>query len=124
MGDKVRKIYLCSMCKKNHTVIFDSDLAKTQTKFPFEYFHLHRFETEEVDEKGADILSTLFIDANLNIRGAESYKLVRSDIVSKDDTHQIVNQLMEEIQRVNAQYEQLLQENVQLKEKIALLEKK
>ena len=67
---------------------------------------------------GIDILTTLYIDANLAIRGVEGVRLTSSDVISKDDSSEIVTKLTNYIL-------QLQEENNELERKYnALLKKK
>jgi hypothetical protein len=93
--------YVCDVCKKQHKVELPKDLASSHTHFPFSYFHLHG------DAK--DILSTLYLDANLKVRGVEVTKLDTGldDIFSKGQMMSIVRNLMDEIERWRKDYDEL-----------------
>jgi hypothetical protein len=95
--NQVRKIFQCSVCKKQHEIFFDKDLAKNRDRYPFEHVYLHKIDTTNINEQAADVLTTLYLDADLNIRGAEAVKLISSDIFSKDDTSAIINKLTNHI---------------------------
>jgi hypothetical protein len=93
--------YMCDICKTQHKVQLPADLASKHTHFPFSYFHLHG------DAK--DVLATLYLDANLKVRGVEATKLDTGldDIFSKGQMMSIVQNLMDEIERWRISYEEL-----------------
>ncbi len=93
--------YVCDVCKSQHKVELPADLASKHTHFPFSYFHLHG------DAK--DVLSTLYLDANLKVRGVETTKLDTGldDIFSKGQMMSIVRNLMDELERWRKDYEVL-----------------
>ncbi len=102
MAETLLKNYYCSICKKHHDIVLSKDLAKNRESYPFAHMFLHKLEgnSNSIDDAGVDILTTLYIDANLSIRGAEMKKLVADDIISKDDSKNIVNELMQEMARL------------------------
>lgn len=97
----VTRSYQCDTCKRVHNVQLPHDLASKHTQFPFAYFYLHG------DAK--DVLSTLYLDAELKVRGAETQKLDTGldDIFSKGQMMSIVQNLMGEIERWRTDYEDL-----------------
>ena len=97
----VTRSYQCETCKIVHNVQLPHDLASKHTQFPFAYFFLHG------DAK--DVLSTLYLDAELKVRGAETQKLDTGldDIFSKGQMLSIVQNLMGEIERWRKDYEEL-----------------
>jgi len=119
MTEKVDKSYQCPICKKQHTIALPKDLAKNREKFPFAHVIMHKFDgSTNIDDAGIDILTTLYIDANLAIRGVEGVRLTSSDVISKDDSSEIVTKLTNYIL-------QLQEENNELERKYnALLKKK
>jgi hypothetical protein len=102
MEEPLLKNYYCSICKKHHDVLLAKDLAKNRESYPFAHIYLHKLEgsSNNIEDVGADILTTLYIDANLAIRGSEVKKLVAGDIISKEDSKNIVTELMEEMARL------------------------
>ncbi|MHA1791693.1 MAG: hypothetical protein ACTSVI_03550 [Promethearchaeota archaeon] len=105
MSDQVKKNFFCNVCKTHHDIILSTDLIKDREKFPFAYVFLHKIKnSENVEEIGLDVLTTLYIDANLSIRSVEVKKLVSSDIMSKDDSKNIITELVEEIARLQDDY--------------------
>lgn len=97
----VTREYICDACGQQHKVQLPEDLASRHTQFPFAYFYLHG------DAK--DVLSTLYLDADLKIRGAETQRLETDldDIFSKGQMLSIVQNLMNEIERWRRDYEDL-----------------
>lgn len=107
----VTREYHCKACEKQHKVELPADLASKHSQFPFAYFYLHG------DAK--DILSTLYLDAELRVRGEESQKLDSEgfdDIFSKGQMLSIVRNLMGEIERWRTDYEKLKKKYEELKE--------
>ncbi|MHA1681909.1 MAG: hypothetical protein ACTSUE_13300 [Promethearchaeota archaeon] len=124
MGETVVKQYRCGVCNIMHKVEIPADLAKGKDRYPFAHVFLHKIEqSDDVEEIGLDVLTTLHLDANLAVRFVEVKKLSASDIMSKDDSMSIVTQLMAEIARMQEahadlekKYKALLSENARLKE--------
>lgn len=83
------KEYQCNIFNEVHQIKLDKDLKKGQKRFPFPYFFLH----------GAlkNILTTLYIDKNFEIRGVDVHELTHEDLFSKDQARSITNTLIEEI---------------------------
>nr|MDO8118768.1 hypothetical protein [Candidatus Sigynarchaeota archaeon] len=120
----VSKSYFCTVCKTQHKLDLPADLAKGRDAYPFSHVFLHKVEkSTNIEEIGTDILTTLYIDANLSIRGVEVKKLVGGDIISKDDSKAIISELMEEIGRLQGELYQLQEKYRDLKEKHDLLSK-
>lgn len=106
----VKKNYFCSVCNEHHDIIFKKSILKGRTKFPFSYIFLHG--------KLYDILTTLYIDANLNIRGTEMIKLDDSDnIFDKEQMTDIVKNLTTELTTLQQEYNELMIKYTQLKQK-------
>ena len=97
----VKKDYYCSICKAKHTIELPENMASGKDAYPFSHVFLHKLERiDDISETGVDILTTLYIDANLSIRGVEVKKLLCGDIMSTQDSRAIIHQLMEEIARL------------------------
>lgn len=91
----VKKIYQCPICKKSHEIKFPKNFADNRTRYPFSYVFLHKYEnSERFEDKDKDILTTLYIDAHLNIRGIEAL-LTEDDtnILSKETSKEIIGKL-------------------------------
>jgi hypothetical protein len=108
MVKMVTRSYQCDSCKIVHNIQLPQDLSAKHTQFPFAYFYLHG------DAK--DVLSTLYLDADLKVRGAETQKLDTGfdDIFSKGQMLSIVQNLMNEIERWRTDYEELKEKYEQL----------
>ncbi|MHA1368852.1 MAG: hypothetical protein ACTSRA_03910 [Promethearchaeota archaeon] len=116
MGDKVVRSFKCRICGVEHSVELPKDLLKDKKAFPFSYVFLHKIEkSDDIEEIGIDVLTTLYLDAELRIRGVELRKLVSSDIISKDDTAVLVRELVEEISRLQDENRMLHKEIESLK---------
>ncbi|OLS15888.1 MAG: hypothetical protein RBG13Loki_0479 [Promethearchaeota archaeon CR_4] len=103
----MKVLYMCPVCKKNHEVLLDTKIIEKQGSFPFPYFDLHG------DLR--DILSLLYIDANLKVRGVEAKQLVEANIFSQDFASSITQTLMNEISRLEEENKKLREELVRLK---------
>ncbi len=104
----MKVVYVCPIHKQNHEVALDKEIVKKQSSFPFPYFDLHG--------ELRDVLSLLYIDANLKVRGVEAKQLVEANIFSQDFASSITQTLMNEISRLE-------EENKKLREEIARLKK-
>lgn len=98
--DSIERIYNCRTCNTTHRVTLSKKMTENRERFPFPYVYLHG------DLK--DLLTTLYIDKDLQIRGSEVIKLEHSGIFSEELALKIANKLMEEI-------EKLQDENVHLR---------
>ena len=105
----VERVYKCKICGTTHVITLKKDIFKEFTTFPFPYVFLHG--------ELKDILTILYLDRDLEVRSAEVQRLFFSDdnVFSKDQTSNIVEQLMEEIERLRKENEFLFQENQKLK---------
>jgi len=110
MTDYITARYFCKVCNTNHEITLSKNLAKEHKDFPFAYVYLHG--------KTHELVTTLYIDANLKIRGVEVTDLSEgSNLFSTEFSHNIAEVLTTEIQKLN-------KENEDLKKRIAELEKK
>lgn len=122
MEEPVLKNYYCSLCKRYHDISLPKDLAKNRESYPFAHIFLHKLEGgKDIDDVGADILTTLYIDANMAIRGSEVKRLVACDFISKDDSKNIATELMEEMARLQDDLTKLQKENKDLRAEIERL---
>ena len=108
-NDFVIRVYDCRLCKQQHEIKLSKQLSIDHEDYPFPYTFLHG------DLR--NILTTLYIDQNLEIRGVDVRELTDSDLFSKDQVLTITNTLMEEI-------EQLREENESLRDKLLTIMKK
>ena len=117
MSEEIDRKFYCEKCKKTHSISLRKDLLAKQESFPFAYFHLHGPVKE--------ILSTLYIDANLNIRGVESVRLkVNDKIFSTDQAMSIVENLVAELTKSQQDYNILREKYEKLEQKYKKLELK
>ena len=119
MTDTIQTNFKCKFCKKEHNIELSKSLAEGRESYPFSYVFLHKLESsnENIEEVGIDILTTLFIDANMKIRGVEMKKLTSGDIMSKDDSKNIIMNLMGEMGRLQDAYNELEAKYKELKQK-------
>jgi hypothetical protein len=125
MEESLLKNYYCNLCKKHHDILLAKDLVKNRESYPFAHIFLHKLEGDSanIDDVSVDILTTLYIDANLSIRGAEVKKLVTGDIISKEDSKNIVTELMDEMARLQDELTKLHKEYKDLKAEYQRLKK-
>ena len=108
--DSVKKSYFCNVCGKNHEIMLQKRLLEGREKFPFTYVYLHG--------DLYNILTTLYLDANLNIRGTEIVRLDDSEnIFDKDQMMNIVKNLTSELNQLQNDYNELLKKYNELKQK-------
>jgi hypothetical protein len=105
-SEKVLRSYHCRVCATKHKVILQKKIIENQSKFPFSYFFLHG------DLK--NILTTLYLDRHLEIRGVDVQKLTDDDIFSKEQVVSITSTLVKEIEELRNENEEL---RLKLKEK-------
>ena len=101
--ESVSKIYHCPKCQTTHTVELSRALSENKERYPFPYVFLHSLE-----EKLEELLTVLYIDANLDIRAVEIIEVENSNIFSEDLAKEITEKLMNEIMA-------LQEENMELK---------
>ena len=108
--ESVLKIYHCPKCQTTHTIKLSKSMSENRDRYPFPFVFLHSME-----EKLEDLLTVLYIDANLDIRAVEIIELENSNIFSEDLAKEITEKLMNEIMA-------LQEENMQLKGLISKVE--
>jgi len=108
--NKIKKLYRCPICKKTHEIYFPPDFANNRSKYPFSYVFLHKYESSEnIEDKDKEILTTMYIDAQLNIRGIEA--LLNEDdtnILSKNTSKEIIGKLTRYILELQDEHEILI----------------
>jgi hypothetical protein len=104
MDEKTHVIrsYTCNICNEVHKVKLKKSLIKNRSQFPMPYVFLHGTLK--------NILTTLYLDKNLEIRAVEVQELKDDDIFSKDQVIQITATLMEEIERLRDENSKLAKE--------------
>jgi DNA mismatch repair ATPase MutS len=116
MNNQIKRFYECPICQKNHEILLSKDLSENRDHYPFSYVLLHRYESEEnLEESGMDILTTLYLDCDLNVRGVEAVKLNTTEIISKEDSAEIIQKLMNYIEEQQKNYDELFQKYNELK---------
>ena len=95
----IQRSYYCSVCGTTHEISLQKKISKKQSKFPFSYFFLHG--------ELKNILTTLYMDKHLEIRGVDVQKLTDDDIFSKDHAVSITSILVKEIEDLRKKNEEL-----------------
>ncbi|HUW90921.1 MAG TPA: hypothetical protein VMV43_10470 [Candidatus Nanopelagicaceae bacterium] len=98
-SEKVLRSYHCRVCDTTHKVSLQKKIIENQSKFPFSYFFLHG--------ELKNILTTLYLDRHLEIRGVDVQKLTDDDIFSKDQVVSITSTLVKEIEELRNENEEL-----------------
>lgn len=107
--DFVNKNYYCRICNNTHEIKLRKNLAEKQSKFPFSYSFLHG--------ELKNILTTLYLDNEMEVRGVDVQQLRDDDLFSKGQVVSISSTLMEEIERLRTENEKLQKELNKLKKK-------
>jgi len=110
-----KRMYNCPKCKKTHNVILDNSLAEGRNRYPFPYVFLHSTE-----ENLKDLLTILYLDAQLQIRAVDIIQLENSKIFSEELAKEIMEKLTNEIVALNEENLELkgILENIELPEEI------
>lgn len=95
-NDTVIKFYTCKVCNTTHPIQLNKNLVKGRTKYPFPHIILH---SEIQGDALKEFLVMLYIDKDLQIRGAELL-LGNEEFFTKDQMIEITSKLMEEIERL------------------------
>ena len=106
----VTRNFHCTVCDAMHKIKLRWSLLENQAKFPFSYIYFHG--------DNDNILTTLYLDANLNIRGSESLDLNELDgnFLSQKKTNEIMRKLARELANVRSEYKILNQKYNDLRE--------
>jgi len=105
--DFVVKNYYCRICNNTHEIKLRKNLTEKESKFPFSHSFLHG--------ELKNILTILYLDKKLEVRGVDVQQLRDDDIFSKDQVVSISTTLMEEIERLRTENEKLQKELIKLK---------
>lgn len=105
--DHIFRKYYCRICNKEHVVKLRKNICEGHDRYPFHHIFLHG------DLK--NILTTLYIDKDLQIRGVDIQELIDDDIFSKEQMISITTKLMKEIERLRKENVKLLDEINKLK---------
>lgn len=106
-SEYIQRSYHCRVCDTTHEISLQKKISENQSKFPFSYFFLHG--------ELKNILTTLYLDKQLEIRGVDVQKLTDDDIFSKDQVVSITSILMREIEELRKENEDL---RLELKKKL------
>ena len=106
--DFIVRQYHCRICGITHEIQLRKSICKKQKKFPFSHAFLHG--------ELKNILTTLYLDKDLQIRGVDVQQLGEDDIFSKEQVISITCTLMEEIERLRI-------ENMKLQKELNILKK-
>lgn len=111
----VTKSFFCEICKQLHTISLKLSLLDNQKKFPFIYIYFHGQEN--------NILTTLYLDANLNIRGSESMDLnqIEGNFLNQKKSNELIQNLAKELAFVRQEYKNLNERYDDLMEKYSEL---
>ena len=101
------KHYYCRICDKEHAIQLRKNITQGHERYPFSYIFLHG------DLK--NILTTLYIDKDAQIRGVDVQELTDEDIFSKKQVVSITAKMMGEIERLRRENSILLDEINELK---------
>ncbi|MHA1776958.1 MAG: hypothetical protein ACTSWC_09285 [Promethearchaeota archaeon] len=117
----VVKKYHCPVCKKSHSISFDPHFADNRPRYPFTYVFMHKYENPtKLEDQEKEILTTLYIDAHLDIRGVEAVMTEdNTNIVSKEIMVEMVNKLTKVILEMQAEIDEIQANYNSLKEKCA-----
>jgi len=106
-SEYIQRSYHCRVCDTTHEISLQKKISENQSKFPFSYFFLHG--------ELKNILTTLYLDKQLEIRGVDVQELTDDDIFSKDQVVSITSILMREIEELRKENEDL---RLELKKKL------
>ncbi len=98
-SDYIQRSYHCRVCNTTHEISLQKKIRDNQSKFPFSYFFLHG--------ELKNILTTLYLDKQLEIRGVDVQQLTDDDIFSKDQVVSITSILVKEIEELRKENEEL-----------------
>ena len=98
-SEYILRQYHCRVCNTTHNISLPKKITEKQSKFPFSYFFLHG--------ELKNLLTTLYLDRHLQIRGVEVHQLTDDDIFSKDHLLTITSTLVKEIEELRKENEEL-----------------
>jgi len=102
--------YKCNICNTTHEIKINVNIIEDHMNYPFPYVFLHG--------ELKNILTTLYIDKDFQIRGVDVHKLqTNENLFSKDHVLKITEELTKEIQRLNEENMRLTEELKKLKNK-------
>lgn len=98
-NDFIQRSYYCRFCDATHEIKIPIKISEKQSKFPFSYFFLHG--------ELKNILTTLYLDKQLEIRGLDVHQLTDDDIFSKDQAISISSTLVREMEELRKENNEL-----------------
>jgi hypothetical protein len=108
----IHKTFQCKICNKIHEISLPENFAQGRTQYPITYVYIHRYESDsdaDIENKDKDILTTLYIDANLTIRGVEvSFTEDDTNILSKETSKENNSKLSNTLKKLQTKYKELL----------------
>ncbi len=107
--DFVVRQYHCRICGITHEIQLRKSICEKHKKFPFSHIFLHG--------ELKNILTTLYLDKDMQIRGVDVQQLGEDDIFSKEQVISITGTLMEEVERLRI-------ENMKLQKELDIFRKK
>jgi hypothetical protein len=108
-NEYIKRKYHCRVCDETHDIELNTSLSKNYEKFPFSYSFLHG--------ELRNILTTLYLDKEIQIRGVDVQVLKDDDLFSKDQVVEITETLMKEIERLRRENDNLQIELENLKKR-------
>jgi len=105
--DIVKKLFRCNECEATHEIVLNRSILVGKLIFPFSYIYLHG--------ELKDILTILYLDSDLEIRGVETHLLSRENIFSKEHMTEIINKMITEIETLRSDYNFIYEKYQKLK---------
>ena len=102
MNEFVLKKYFCRICNKKHEIKLRKSVCYGHENYPFSYTILHG--------NLENLLTTIYIDKNMEIRGVDVHELTNNEIFSKGQVLSITKILVEEIEELRKENNELLKE--------------
>jgi len=117
--ETITRIYNCPKCKKTHSITLERSIADNRNRYPFPHVFIHSSQGN-ID----DLLTILYIDAQLQIRAVDIIELENSNVFSEDLAKEIMDKLMNEINKLQEENLELkgLLSNIEINESIDLAE--
>ena len=109
-ADYVIREFYCRLCDQKHKIKLSKKIINPQSKFPISHIYLHG--------ELKNLLTTLYIDRDFQIRGVDVHELRDDDIFSKDQVIELTNTLVREIESLRNENSKLIKEIHDLKKKV------
>lgn len=102
-----------------HNIYFPANFADNRVRYPFAYIFIHPHQkADSIEDLNKDVLTTLYLDAQLNIRGVEA--IIAEDdtnILSKEVSKEMVSTLTKVIMEMQEDYKRLANKYRELEKK-------